>query len=319
MEVKLVIMEKYKLHIYFRHYIHDEETLERYKLIVNRVNRATKLAEFNFNILVNFDPKMSQHLKDEIMKISQKLIESNVEFSVKIGRGTGVALFDLIEENLSNMSVDREKFLVCVADGDAHPIDNVGFLRQVRKLADSMVAENALLGLSQRTKIVLPGVKDFYREIDEMYFALSLGGKLPVKKSRLLKVPDAYADFGDPVPGFYCLNMTHPGLLELYRRIESDMKSADMTHFTGDFYLVLACSQIGKIVTEIIPVEGNPPGSFSFESIKEKSHELCKTGLRKVYLAAIKSEENMALLEKYYPHESVEKVRDAILKAMLRK
>lgn len=312
-------MENYRLHIYFRHYVHDEDTLATYKKIVNRVNRATKLADFNFNILVNFNPNMPQKIKDDITRISQKLIESNVEFSIRIGRGSGVALFDIVEENLSNMSVDRKNFIVCVADGDAYPIDDVNFLRQVRKLAATMIAEKALLGLSQRTKVILPGAKEIYREIDELYFALALKGKLPVKRSNLLKVPKGYAEFGDPVPGFYCLNMTHPNLLELYRKIEADMKIADMTHFTGDFYLVLACSQLGKIVTEIVPFEDNPAGSFSFDSIGEKSHELGKTSLRKIYLDAIKSEENRGMLEKYYSHEAVEKVRDAILKAMLKR
>ncbi len=312
-------MENYKLHVYFRHYVHDEETLARYKKIVNRVNRATKLAKFNFNVLVNFDPNMSQRIKDEITTISQKLIESNVEFSIKIGRGAGVALFDLVEENLSNMSVDREKFLVCVADGDAYPIDDTEFLRQVRKIADTVVSENAILGMAQRTKIILPGINQIYREIDELYHALAMRGKLPVKRSRMLKVPAGYAEFGDPVPGFYCLNMSHPKLPNLYKMIEDDMKAADMTHFTGDFYLVLACSQIGKIVTEIIPFEENPPGSFTFDSIKDKAHELGKTSLRKVILQAIKSEENMKLLEKHYSHEAVEKVRDMNLRAMLRK
>ena len=312
-------MENYKLHVYFRHYIHDEDTLKRYKEIVNRVNRATRLAEFNFNVLVNFDPGMPQKIKDEVSDISKKLIEKNIEFSIKIGRGAGVALFDIIEENLSNMSVDRKNFLVCVADGDSYPIDDVNFLRQLRKLASTIISEKAILGLSQRTKIILPGTGEIYREIDELYFALALRGKLPVKKSNLLKIPKSYAEFGDPVPGFYCLNMSHPKLIELYRQIESDMRAADMTHFTGDFYLVLAASQLGKLVTEIVPLEGNPPGSFSLDSIGDKSHELGKTSLRKVYLAAIKSEENMRLLEKYYSHEAVEKVRDMILRSMLKK
>lgn len=313
-------MENYRLHIYFRHYVHDEDTLSRYKKIVNRVNRATKLSDFNFNVLINFDPGMSQHLKDEITRISQKLIESNIEFSVKIGRGAGVAMFDIIEENLSNMSVDRGNFLVCVADGDSYPIDDVDFLRQVRKLANTIIAEKALLGLSQRTKVILgTGQLEIYREIDELYFALALRGKLPVKKSVTLRVPKAYAEFGDPVPGLYILNMNHAKLLDLYKQIETDMKTADMTNYTGDFYLVLAVSQLGKIVTEIVPLEGNPPGSFSFENIKVKSHELGKTRLRKVYLVAIKSEDNMKLLEKHYSHEAVEKVRDIILNSMLKK
>jgi len=313
------LMEKYKLHVYFRHYIYDEDTLKRYKKIVNRVNRATKLSHFNFNVLVNFDPNMSQHLKDEITDISKKLIEKNIEFSIRIGHGAGVALFDIIEEVLSNFSVDKEDFLICIADGDAYPIDDPHFLRQVRKLANSVHNEKALLGLSQRTKVILPGTNEIYREIDELYFALAMRGKLPVKKSVEMKVPEGYTEFGDPVPGFYCINMTYQKFMELFENIKKDLEVADMTNFTGDFYLVLAASQIGKIVTEIIPLEGNPPGSFSFENIKIKSHELGKTSLRKVYLNAIKSEENRKLLEKYYPPEAVEKVRDTILKAMLKK
>jgi hypothetical protein len=311
-------VERHKIHLYFRHYVHDEDTLARYKKIVNRVNRATRLTDFVFNISVSYDPNMSVHLKDEVNRISVKLIENNVEFSVKVAHGAGFSLFNIIEENLSNMSVDRKSFFVCCVDGDSYPIDDVGFLRQVRKVVDDMVRENAILGLAQRTKIILPGASELYREIDEMVFALCLRGKLPVKKSVLLKIPPAYAEFGDPVPGFYCLNMTHPKIGDLFRNMEEDMVKSDMTHFTGDFYLVLAAAQMGKIVTDIVPLEDNPPGSFSIESIKSKSSELGKTSLRKVYLAGVKSEENRKLLEKYYPSEDVEKVRETILKAMLR-
>lgn len=311
-------MERHKIHLYFRHYVHDEDTLARYKKIVNRVNRATKLADFVFNISVSYDPGMPVKLKDEVNKISVKLIENNVEFSVKVAHGAGFSLFNIIEENLSNMSVDRESFFVCCVDGDSYPIDDVKFLRQVRKIADEMAREGAILGLAQRTKIILPGASELYREIDEMAFALCLRGKLPVKKSVLLKVPPAYAEFGDPVPGFYCLNMTHPKIGDLFRNMEEDMVKSDMTHFTGDFYLVLAAAQMGRVVTDIVPLEDNPPGSFSLDSIRSKSSELGKTSMRKVYLAGIKSEENRALLEKHYRPGDVEKVRDTILKSMLR-
>lgn len=313
-------MEKYKLHLYFRHYVHDRETLERYKKIVNRVNRARKLADFNFNVLVNFNPNMDQELKDEITKISQKLIENNVEFSVRLDRGAGYALFDVMEENLSNMSSDRGNFVLCVVDGDSYPIDDAHFLRQVRKLANTVVSENALLGVGQRTKIILgTGQFEIYREIDELYFALSMKDKLPVKKSVELKIPASYAEFGDPVPGMYCLNMTHPKINMFFDQIQEDMKKADITSYTGDFYLVLAASQLGKIVTEIVPLEDNPPGSFTMENISIKARELGKTSLRRVYLDAIKSEENMKLLEKHYSHEAVERVKDLVLSAMLKK
>jgi hypothetical protein len=298
--------------------VHDEDTLARYKRIVNRVNRATKLADFSFNISVSYDPGMPVKLKDEVNKISVKLIENNVEFSVKVAHGAGFSLFNIIEENLSNMSVDRESFFVCCVDGDSYPIDDVKFLRQVRKIADEMARERAIIGLAQRTKIILPGASELYREIDEMVFALCLRGKMPVKRSVLLRVPPAYAEFGDPVPGFYCLNMTHPKIGDLFRTMEEDMVKSDMTHFTGDFYLVLAAAQMGRIVTDIVPLEDNPPGSFSLDSIRSKSRDLGRTSLRKVYLAGVKSEENRRLLEKHYPPEDVEKVRDTILKAMLR-
>jgi len=313
-------MEKYRLHVYFRHYVHDRDTLERYKKIVNRVNRATKLAKpFRFNVFVNFDPGMPQGLKDEVARISQKLIEGNVDFSVKVAHGAGVALFNVIEESLSNMSVDREDVVICVDDGDSYPIDRPDFLRQLRSLADKVHGEKAILGLAQKTRISLPGADEDYREIDELYFALSMLGRLPVIKSRLLKVPPGYAEYGDPVPGLYCLNMAHPGITGLFEQMEADMKSSDMTRYTGDFYTVLAASQAGKVVTEIVPVEGNPAGSFSLSSISDKSRELGKTSLRKVYLAAVKSQENTERLCRLYPPEKVEKVRDMVLKAMLKR
>jgi hypothetical protein len=190
----------------------------------------------------------------------------------------------------------------------------------VRKLANTVVSENALLGVGQRTKIILgKGQFEIYREIDELYFALSMKDKLPVKKSVELKIPASYAEFGDPVPGMYCLNMTHPKINRFFDQIQEDMKKADITSYTGDFYLVLAASQLDKIVTEIIPLEDNPPGSFTMDSISIKARELGKTSLRRVYLDAIKSEENMKLLEKHYSHEAVERVKDLVLNAMLKR
>jgi len=311
-------VERYKVHVYFRHFIKDADTLARYKRIVNRVNSATRLTDFVFNVFVNYDPSMSQKLKDEVNAISVKLIENSVGFSVKVAQGAGVALFNVVEESLSNMSVDREKFFVVCVDGDSYSIDDIRFLRQIRRMCDDMLKEGALLGLAQRTRIILPGASESYRELDEMFLALAMRGKLPVKKSVLLKVPPAYAELGDPVPGFYCLNMSHQRLSELFSQAERDMIKADLSGYTGDCYFVLAASQLGKIVTEIVPIESNPAGSFSFENVAGKSRELGKTSLRKVYLAGVKSEDNMKLLEKYYPHEDVEKVRETILKAMLR-
>jgi hypothetical protein len=311
-------MEQYKIHVYFRHYVHNEDTLARYKRIVNRVNRATKLADFVFNVFVNYDPEMPQKLKDEINAISMRLIENNVDFSVKVARGAGVALFNIIEESLSNMSVDRDRFFIVCVDGDSYAIDNIRFLRQIRKMCDDMLGEGALLGLAQRTKILLPGSDESYREIGEMFLALSMAGKLPVKKSVLLKVPPAYAELGDPVPGFYCLNMNHPRILELYHQMEQDMLKANLAGYAGDCYFVLAASQLGKLLTEIVPLEDNPLGSFSLEDGAIIAREIGKTTMRKVYLAAIKSEDNMKILEKYYPRDTVEKVRDNTLKAMLR-
>lgn len=315
-----MFMKNYKLHVYFRHYIKDDDTLQRYKKIVNRVNRATKLTDFNFNILVNYDPSMSQKMKDAISDISKKLIESDVEFSVRIGHGAGVALFDTMEEILSNMSMDRGDFLITVIDGDSYPIDDVKFLRQVRKLADSVHENGSILGLAQRSKVILAeGQMEIYREINELFFALAMKGNLPVKKSRELSIPASYAELGDPVPGFYCINMTHPKTMQLFEQLEQDMKSADMTHYTGDHYLVLAASQFGTIQTEIVPLEGNPPGSFSFDSIVQMSHEIGKTSLRKAYLQTVKSEENLKTLEKFYGRKEIEKVQETILKAMLKR
>lgn len=312
-------MGAYKLHVYFRHYVHDDDTLARYKRIVNRVNRATKLADFNFNILVNYDPSMPQRLKDEITMISKRLIEDDIEFSIKIGRGAGMALFSIIDELLTNMGVDREDFVIAVVDGDSYPIDDVAFLRQVRKLADKVHSEKALLGLSQRTQVILPGTGEIYREIDELYLALAMKGSLVPTKSVELKVPKGYVEFGDPVPGFYCVNMTHPRMLGLYRQIEADMKLADLTKYTGDCYLVLAASQMSKVVTETVPLEDNPIGSFSFDSIAQKAHELGKTSMRRPLLDAVRSDENFQALTRHYSPEAVEKVRDVILKAMLKK
>lgn len=311
-------MEQHKVHVYFRHYVHDEDTLARYKRIVNRTSRATKLADFAFNIVVDYDPGMPQRLKDEVSAISMKLVENSVGFSVKVAHGAGAALFNVVEESLSNMSIDREKFFVVCVDGDSYAIDDIRFLRQIRRMCDDMLKEGALLGLAQRTKIVLPGADESYREIGEMFLALAMKGRLPVKKSVMLKVPPAYAELGDPVPGFYCLNMTHSRVSELFRQAEQDMLKADLTSYTGDCYLVLAASQLGKVMTEIVPFEDNPLGSFGLENNSIIARELGKTSLRKTYLAGVKSEEGRSILERHYGPDKVEKVRETVLKAMLR-
>ena len=308
-------MKNYKLHVYFRHFIKDEDTLKRYKKIVNRVNRAAKLAkQINFNIIVNFDPKMSQHLKDQVSDISKKLIEQNIEFSIRVGHGAGIALFDAMEEIISNMSIDREDFLLCVIDGDSYPIDDAAFLRQLRKLANAVHENKALMGLSQRSKVIL-GKGDFeiYREINEIYLALAMKPHLPVKKSKALNVPLAYAKHGDPVPGFYCMNATHPSFIKLFERVEKDCEQGDMTRFTGDHYLVLAASQMGKIETEFVPLEDNPPGGFKWENIRQMSREIARTSMRQVFLDAVRSKKNFDLLCECYPEEMVKKVQDVIL------
>ena len=264
-------MEKFKVHVYLRHFVRDERTFETYKKIIGKILRAQKQIDFNFNLLLNYSTDLSATVRDRLMEISQKLIEADIGLSIVMGRGAGAALFDLMEEVLGNVSVDRSKVIVIVIDGDAYAIDQTEVLRRMRNLATNVMKENAILGLAQRTQVKLPVAdggsdvlklqeREMMREIDELYLALAFKGKLPVKKSSEIKSPPAYRELGDPVPGFYCINVTHKNFPDLFRQIEKDALRSTIIDYTGDCYMVLAASRFGKIATEVIPMADNPPG-----------------------------------------------------------
>lgn len=321
-------MEKFKVHVYLRHYVHDEQSFEEYKKIVNKVLRAKKLAKFNFNILMDYSPEISRGMRDKLIEISEKLIDADIGFSSKLGHGAGTALFDLMEESLSNVSVDRTNAVVIVIDGDAYEIDSTTVLRRMRNLATRVITENAILGLAQRTMVRLPVTKEekvplekeeMLRELNEMYFALAFDGKLPVLRSNEIQAPRAYKELGDPVPGFYCINITHKNFPALFKQIEQDAMKADMSKYAGDHYMTLAASKFGKIVTEVIPMSDNPPGSFSLSMITKVAAEIGKTSLRNQILDTVKSDENKRILEKFYPSDYVERARAMIMKGLMQK
>ncbi len=323
-------MESFKVHLYLRHYVHDKITFETYKEIIKKILRAQKVVKFNFNMLLNYSADLSVELRDRLMEISKKLIELEIGFSVAAGRGAGEALFDLMEESLSNVAADMSKSVVIVLDGDAYAIDQPEVLRRIRNISTKVIEEDAMLGLAQRTVVKLPVVgkgsshmeiqeKEMMREIDELYSALVLKGHLPVKRSNEIKSPPGYKLLGDPVPGFYCINITHKNFPKFFGQIEKDAMRANMTTFTGDTYMVLLASKFGSIVTEVIPLADNPPGGFSLDIITSRATELGKTVLRNDFLEAVKSDENKKLLEKFYPGEYVEKVRRMILKGLSEK
>ncbi len=307
----------YKLHVYLRHYIRNQETLDIYKKIVNRVNRATKMVDFKFSIFVDFDSKMSNNLKSEIYEISKKLIENNIEFSLKIGHGAGIALFNVMEEFLSNTSIERKDSLICIFDADAYEIDNINFLRHIGKLANNLYNKKCLIGLSQRSKIILGNENmQIYREINEIYFAFAMKPKLVPKKSLGLKIPIPYKEIGDPVPGLYCMNTSHPNFLKLFESIYKNSMKADMSGFAGDHYFVLAASQLGDIETEIIPIESNPMVTFNVDNISNISNQISKTDMRQVLINSVKSEDNFEYLKRNYPEYMVKFVRDIILNSI---
>ena len=138
-------MEKFKIHIYLRHYVHDKNTFETYKEIIKKILRAQKIAKFSFNLLLNYSPELSVELKDRLMDISRKLIEVEIGFSVAAGRGAGEALLDLMEESLSNVAADMSKSVVIVIDGDAYSIDQPEVMRRIRNIAMKVMDENAIL------------------------------------------------------------------------------------------------------------------------------------------------------------------------------
>lgn len=314
----MLMMKPHKVRVYLRHFVHDKPSLEWYRRILVRADRASRLCDFDFIVMAKADTRLPQVLRAEFDSINSRILDSRAGFSLHVADFSDILLFKAFNDTLEVARMGARQTIGCVLDADSYAIDNVDFLRRVRRLADSMVQNDAIMGLAQKTKVLLgSGDMEVYREIDEAMFALCLGSSVSVKRSMELKVPPAYAEFGDPVPGFYCINSAHRGAHDLVGNMERDIAASNMSHFTGDFYVVLAASQIGKIETEIMPLEGNPPGVFKFEDIGRKANELGRTSLRKVYLRGIKSDENRERIEKYYSPEAVEKVRDTILKAML--
>lgn len=312
------MMKPRRVRVYLRHFVHDRDSMDWYRKILVRADRASRLCDFDFIVMAKADTRLPQKLMDEFKLVNERVIDSNARFSLHVADFSDILVYKAFKDALEVARMNAQQIVGCVIDADSYAIDSVDVLRRIRRLADSMAERDAIMGLAQKTKVVLGnGDLEIYREIDEMMFALCLGGRLSVKKSLELKVPPAYAEFGDPVPGFYCINSAHKSARDLVNGMEKDIAAADMSHFSGDFYVVLAGSQLGKIETEIMPLEDNPPGVFTFDDIGRKANELGKTSLRKAYLHGIKSDVNREKIEKYYSPEAVEKVRDTILKAML--
>lgn len=309
-------MDKFKVHVYFRHYIFNDLSHRIYEKLVRNILKASRMRkDFDFNLQVNYKDDLSKKLKNKILIDAKKLIENNIHVDAKVGHGASAAFFDIMEEVLSNMSIDRKSVILFIIDGDQFSPINI--LDKINSLAKRMINNNILLGLAQRNRIILGKNEfEFYREINEMYLALFLKGRLEVKKSPELKIPQAYKTFGDPVPGFYAINVSHKNFVDTFKQLEKNFIKSDMTKFTGDHYVVMSAKKYSKILTEVVPISDNPPGNFTFNLIEKVAHELGNTDLKNDFLKVVKSKKNQEILEKYYPTHYVEKVRKLLLKGI---
>ncbi len=265
------------------------------------------------NINLNYKHELPRKLKDRIVEISKTLVEKEIGFVARRGYGSGTNYLDIIEESLSLLSVDKSKIVVFIVDGDSYKLDDKEFLNLLKELGERCVKENALMGAGMRDRVILgKGMMETYREIDELFSSIFVAGRLEIPK-RSSTVPLAYRELGDPVSGIHCINTTHKRFVDFFKTIMRDLMHCDLTSYSGDFYIAMLAAKINKIVSTVIPVEDNPPGSFGLGDIIEKSRQLGKTVLRDDYLSTVKSDKSSRILENYYKKEHVAKVKGMIL------
>lgn len=304
-----------KIHLYIRCYVKDRKTLQTLKEIIRKTLIAKKKSNYRFNIYVAHDKALSKELRDDTMNTSKFLIENDIGFLEEYARGAGYAFINILEESASAASIDKSKFVIFVIDGDGQfPIDDSQFLKDIQKLARKVVKEDVLLGVGQRTKIMLgKGRFGVYREIDEVLHTLFVRGQLKLPDTKKLGIPRAYKELGDSVPGCYCVNALHKKYPQLLKEIINDGIKSDLLRFTGDFYIVMKTSQLSKLVSEVVNTSSNPPGQFRLGDIRLKSKQLLATSLKNEYSKFLHSKKTWKILEKYFSPEDIQFVKNLIL------
>ena len=318
-----------KLKISQRHFINDEETLKRFKGIVDRtIDAKGKMPDADYSVI------FSSKYDGPFRKIGHELEKLNGEgVNVVLGDyGPGDAWFRAMTDVIGLRSFHSNKQFLehpkgCVTalvDGDQFNINDDAVLDGIYKMSKDLVGTDLLLALGARDKVSLADTEelDNARKIEEMYHAFFMGyiqvrNPLGVDNS---DAPNSYKIYGDPIPGCYLINNTCSAYPEWYNILLEDSSKAVLTRKVGlgDTIGVMNASVLNDVIPSIyIPTRGNPPGPFKLDTIKEKSVEMGKTGVGVPYLEEVLKEENKEILNEYYPEQNVEEVRSLVRDGLL--
>lgn len=311
-------MEKPTIHLYLRHYVRDAATLERYRDIVFRVLKISPSQTLIISMVTGFNKELSSDHRYQMFLLSRNLLDRNIGVHHLPARGCGHAYLYALSQALTNTG--SRKTVLCLLDADQFPFETTRFLQQLDKLASSMIREGRLMGLGVRDHISL-GEESLgqLREIDEMFLALSVKKKIAYPDRKNAPIPQAYKDLGDLIPGCYCFNLSHPKLAAFIAQCLRDTQRADLFGYAGDPYITLLASMYGRMATEIMPTQDNPPGLFTLQEIENKSREFAKTSVGKLFRDCVKAERTVRMIQKYYPADAVTAVRQMLLRGLTRK
>ncbi|GEM_PF-5808065 len=310
-------MEKPIIHLYLRHFVRDTATLERYRDIVFRVLKVHQNPSLLVSMVIGFSDGLSADHRYQMFLLSRNLLDRNLAVHHLPARGCGHAFLSVLGQSIAE--IRQKEGIICLLDADQFPFDEPRFQQQLDKLASSMGREARFVGLGLREHISLgEGKLSQWREIEEMFHALFVRRKVSYKDRKSASIPPSYKDLGDPVPGCYCFNLAHPKLPALFAQCARDAQRADLWGYAGDPYVIMLASTFSRIVSEIMPTHDNPPGLFTLEDIGRKSVELGKTSLYRAYLACVKSEKNLRIIQRYYPPDAVRTVQQMILHGLER-
>ena len=305
-----------KLRISQRHFVHNVETLESFKGIVNRtIDAQQKKPHIDFSINVGYKATAPTEVLDGLTEQMKRLAQKDIKI-VAGDLGPGDAWFTAMTDVIGFRSFYNDKEVSekpkgCVTlffDADQYDSNRSEVLDVSEIMGKKLLKRDLLLGLSTRDRVSLANTEelDTARKIEEMYHAICMGNikiENPLDID-LSKSPKCYTEeWGDPIPGFYGINNSCKKFPKWYELLWEDSSRAKLTRLVGlgDTVGVMEASTLVKEIPSIgMPIRGNPPGAFRMESIREKSVELGKTNIGPRYFNTVLDSNNQKKLSKYF-------------------